>query len=259
MENSPIAKNHEFLKELGIDIDKIEVQEARLTFSYLVDQIDGISKIKHAFEAMVLPDEIISEVCGSVEDIEKFQLYRLWLGCQLMIEMSESANRLYNEDYEFDDPRCHQIINNPHAAEATALFQSENWQKKLWGKWATPPYSDKPEFMRLPNPENTIVDIEKIRDYCLNKEHLRGKHKARVFEAALGLTIEHAEQLREALIEVPLHGEALPTELTEYGQLYIIDFTMTVNSEKEAQVRSSWIVRNEENFPRLTSCYSSPK
>jgi hypothetical protein len=253
MENSPIAKNHAFLKELGIDIDKVEDQSERLTFSYLVNQIDGISKMKHAIEAMVLPDEVISEAGGSVEDVEKFQLYRLWLLCQLGIEMSEFAQS-YNVDYEIDD-QCHEIINDPHAAEATALFQSEKWQKKLWGQWATPPYSDKPEFIRLPNPENTIVDIKKIRDYCLNKEHQKGRHKARVFEAALGLTIEHAEQLREALMEVPLRGAALPTELTEYGQLYIIDFTMTVNSETEAQIRSSWIVRNGENFPRLTSCY----
>ena len=33
-----------------------------------------------------------------------------------------------------------------------------------------------------------IVDLAKLRDYCLNEEHPRGRHKARVFRSRLGLT-----------------------------------------------------------------------
>lgn len=32
--------------------------------------------------------------------------------------------------------------------------------------------------MKLPNAENAFVDIEKLRGYCLNLSHPRGKHKA---------------------------------------------------------------------------------
>ncbi len=49
--------------------------------------------------------------------------------------------------------------------------------------------------MRLPNAERAVVDIAKLRDYCLNFEHPRGRHKARVFAAALGLTTADAEML----------------------------------------------------------------
>lgn len=31
-----------------------------------------------------------------------------------------------------------------------------------------------------------MVDIAKLRDYCLNPLHDEGKHKARVFASALG-------------------------------------------------------------------------
>jgi hypothetical protein len=40
--------------------------------------------------------------------------------------------------------------------------------------------------MKLPNGDQAVVDIAKLRDYCLNKDHLRGRHKARVFAAVLG-------------------------------------------------------------------------
>jgi hypothetical protein len=42
--------------------------------------------------------------------------------------------------------------------------------------------------MQLPNGANAIVDIRKLRDYCLNPDNPRGSNKARVFAATLGLT-----------------------------------------------------------------------
>lgn len=55
--------------------------------------------------------------------------------------------------------------------------------------------------MLLPNAERAIVDIRKLRDYCLNPAHDEGKHKARLFAAALGMTREDAEDLRNALLD----------------------------------------------------------
>jgi hypothetical protein len=53
---------------------------------------------------------------------------------------------------------------------------------------------------KLPNAEKAVVEVRKLRDYCLSPEHPRGKHKARVFASALGLTREDAGVLREALL-----------------------------------------------------------
>ena len=52
--------------------------------------------------------------------------------------------------------------------------------------------------MRLPGGDAAIVDLDKLTGYCLNPDHPRGKHKARVFAATLGLTSEHAVILRTA-------------------------------------------------------------
>ena len=98
------------------------------------------------------------------------------------------------------------------------------------------------------------MDIAKLAECCLNPDHLRGRHKARVFASALGLTADHAEELREALLEAARTQEATPTDEDVYGRRYVIDFTMS-GPLGEARVRSSWIIREGEDFPRLTSCY----
>ena len=54
--------------------------------------------------------------------------------------------------------------------------------------------------MKLRNSDQAIVDIEKLRDYCLNPQHPRGRHKARVFSSILGITGQESDILREALI-----------------------------------------------------------
>jgi hypothetical protein len=57
--------------------------------------------------------------------------------------------------------------------------------------------------MRLPNGERAIVDIRKLREYCLNPLHLRGHNKARAYAmAAL-----KAEQLMRLHYE-PTHKAA---------------------------------------------------
>ena len=107
---------------------------------------------------------------------------------------------------------------------------------------------------RLPNPDKAIINIDKLAGYCLNPEHQDGQHKARVFKSALNLGIEDVEVLRTALLKAVSDQMAIPTKPNAYGQKYIIDFEMN-HSGKMAKVRSAWIVRNDEKFPRLVTCY----
>jgi Domain of unknown function (DUF6883) len=108
--------------------------------------------------------------------------------------------------------------------------------------------------MKLPNSDRAVVDIRKIRDYCLNPEHRRGRHKARVFAAALGLTSERSEELRNALVAAARDGEAMATGRDQYGQRFVLDFPMA-GPGGGAMIRSRWIVLNSEDFPRLTTCH----
>jgi hypothetical protein len=108
--------------------------------------------------------------------------------------------------------------------------------------------------MKLPNSGQALVDITKLRDYCLSRTHARGRHKARVFASVLGIAEQDAELLRQALLDAARNSEATPAEADRYGQRYLLDFEMT-GSGGRAMVRSAWIVLAGEDFPRLTSCY----
>jgi len=108
--------------------------------------------------------------------------------------------------------------------------------------------------MRLPGGERALVDIAKLRDYCLHDQHPRGRHKARVFASVLGLTAADADVLQQELFKAARQGEAQESEGDDYGQRYVLDFEVT-GPKGQAIVRSSWIIRHGEDFPRMTSCY----
>ncbi|MEA5419722.1 hypothetical protein VB712_10855 [Spirulina sp. CCNP1310] len=106
----------------------------------------------------------------------------------------------------------------------------------------------------LPYSENAVVDIRKLRDYCLNQNHDDGKHKARLFSAILGMTDADAEELRKILLKIVKTQVAHPGRQDAYGQRYTIDFTLEWQN-RTAIVRSGWIIENNSDIPRLTTCY----
>ena len=108
--------------------------------------------------------------------------------------------------------------------------------------------------MKLPNVERAFVDIAKLRDYSLDPVHPEGKHKARVFAAALGLTRNDAEWLREQLLAAARTHDCQVGRKTEHGQRYMVDLMLSYQG-KSARVRSAWNVRPAEDFPRLVTAY----
>ena len=108
--------------------------------------------------------------------------------------------------------------------------------------------------MILPFAENAYVDDRKLLNYCLSEEHPMGKHKARVFKSALNITIEIYLYLKESIETAVLTTDAVFVETTDYGDIYCVDFEL-VDPPKSSMVRTSWILKSEENFPRMTSCY----
>lgn len=108
--------------------------------------------------------------------------------------------------------------------------------------------------MKLPNPDKAIISSGKLEGYALNRDHSEGRHKAVVFRSALGMGIGEAEELRMALRQALRTEEALATKRNAHGQKYQIDFKVT-RIDRSAIVRSAWIVRNGEDFPRLVTCY----
>ena len=113
--------------------------------------------------------------------------------------------------------------------------------------------------MKLPNAENALVDIAKLRDYSLNPNHPKGKHKARAFLEKLRIGRDDAELLRRLILEAVLTADAVEQKSTAYGRRFVVDFIWDRWDgviQYKAVVRTAWIIRNEEDFPRLTTCFT---
>ena len=106
----------------------------------------------------------------------------------------------------------------------------------------------------LPNHESAVLEISKIADYCLHPHHLRGRHKARVFHAALGIGRVDAEWLREELLDALDRSEAVELATDGYGSRWRVDCSVTRHG-RTAMVRSLWIVRTGERSPRFVTCW----
>ncbi len=108
--------------------------------------------------------------------------------------------------------------------------------------------------MKLPNGDRAVVDLEKIQGYCLNPGHPRGRHKARVFEAVLGITPQDGDLLMNMILRAAATEDALRTVVDKYGQRYVVDFDAQ-GPGGQGRIRSAWIVLAGEDFPRLVSCF----
>lgn len=109
--------------------------------------------------------------------------------------------------------------------------------------------------MKLPNGAHAVVDIEKLRDYCLSSQHPEGRHKARVFLSALGMNSSDADNFRAILLHAAAVNDVVSmTSSDQYGCRYSFDLVVTWSS-REALVRTAWITKANEDFPRLVSCY----
>ena len=109
--------------------------------------------------------------------------------------------------------------------------------------------------MKIPMGNSAVVDIAKIRDYCLNPAHPLGKHKAYIFQSRLGLTNQHWQELRlKLLAEARDSDQAHPGKTDSFGNRYVLDFYME-GPTGSGTIRSSWIILTAEEIPRLVTCY----
>lgn len=108
--------------------------------------------------------------------------------------------------------------------------------------------------MKLPHGERADLGT-KLEDYSLNPLHRDGRHKARVFAAMLGITLENQQVLRNALFHAAATADAVESRGDNgFGEVFVLLFPLTIK-QNTATVLSVWIVRHGEGFPRLTTCY----
>jgi hypothetical protein len=106
----------------------------------------------------------------------------------------------------------------------------------------------------LPNSQHAVIELAKLRDYCLSPNHPRGRHKARVFREAFGLSTDDAEWLQQKLLEGIQKHAAEKEETDSFGSRWRVDLPLA-RQGKSAVVRTGWIIKSAENVPRLKTCW----
>ena len=109
-------------------------------------------------------------------------------------------------------------------------------------------------FVLIPYAENAIVDVRKLRGYCLNFDHNDGKHKARLFLSILGMTADNAEELCQILLEVVKLHDVTLGRLDQFGQRYTLDFAIEWHN-RNGILQSGWVIEHGSEIPKLTTCY----
>ena len=107
---------------------------------------------------------------------------------------------------------------------------------------------------KLKNYEKAYVNLEKLRGYCLSEFHPYGKEKAATFKSVLGIGVDEAALLKDAILLGLSEYDCEAREEDEYGERFTVIVKIRI-FDKEANVTTGWIVQKGEDYPRLTSCY----
>jgi len=106
----------------------------------------------------------------------------------------------------------------------------------------------------LPDHERALIPNSKLR-YCLDPTHPTGRHKARVFQSALGLAASDAARLEQLLrTGIAGHDATLTCTFTDGTERWVVEWVV---AGRLGPVRfvSAWDRRRGEPAPRLISCY----
>jgi hypothetical protein len=102
----------------------------------------------------------------------------------------------------------------------------------------------------LANAARAVIDPDKFTKYCLDPRSRQGRHKARVFKAALGYDLSNYTDIREGILEqhAEYQGE------TAHGRRWRVDLPIS-GPHGRAKVRTSWLYEGGNDVPRLTTAY----
>jgi hypothetical protein len=105
----------------------------------------------------------------------------------------------------------------------------------------------------LPDGERARIPMERLTDYCLTPDHPRGKDKARVFAAVLGITRDRANALAALVRQAAIEGDITKEAMTAFGRYYRVDWAIPTRGN--AVLRTIGEMAPGEEVPRLISAF----
>ena len=172
-------------------------------------------------------------------------------------EQQDKARRLRNDLYQWE--RYKAVLGEDAPKSAAAFRRIKNaegisWERLQWDYRFMQRYAAKTSADLLPRYTDAIDIAAKLEDYVLDPTHPTGKHKALVFESALGYNLSNRSSLEAELRRGLGRYKAIPTGNNGYGETYRMK--LLVSGPKGRQpVSAGWIIRDGEDFPRMVTAY----
>jgi hypothetical protein len=110
------------------------------------------------------------------------------------------------------------------------------------------------EPTRLPRAESATIPTDKLVRYALSPEHPRGRHKARVFASALGITAADWRYLHDQILDAVPTAAVRSTRITPFGIAYEVVVPIDGLNGASLPVVTTWILAGDAP-PRLTSTW----
>jgi len=107
---------------------------------------------------------------------------------------------------------------------------------------------------RLPKAREATIPPEKLKGYALNADHDEGRHKARVFRSALGITHHDWEYLRDQILQRLPKGEISRIEPRRGGWEYTVKVRVDGRNGVTERVATRWVVQPGQP-PRLSTLW----
>ena len=102
--------------------------------------------------------------------------------------------------------------------------------------------------------------MQKLTAYCLSPTHPTGKYKAEQFQKRMGIMQSDAEWFKEQIMIALATNEAIENIEDQFGKRYVVNMELThIANESLIRVTTVWIIKTEENFPRMITCYINEK
>ncbi len=118
----------------------------------------------------------------------------------------------------------------------------------IWRRRTLQHLTDEVMPMKLPNGASAVIPMEKLVSYCLNPGHSSGKHKARVFASALGITAKNADDLQKLIAQAAIEGDIVQQAETKFGRLYKVDWK--IDGRETIVLRTLWEIPAGQPNPR---------
>ncbi len=104
--------------------------------------------------------------------------------------------------------------------------------------------------MRLPNAENAIIEVAKLRDYLLDIDHIDGGPKANLL-LSMGFQRGQWQELEDAIRATHVLCEVVEEVETDYGMRYDVVAAITGPTGRAIEFRTIWQIDVGTDRPRL--------